>query len=1277
MSMRQRTIVVIDATSMFLPVLGRAVAGFTPEEAAQIKVIARAKDDLFDRKRIAAIADLVRGADALILLPHGGSESIPGAPELAAAAAGRLVHVQAGGMSPDEIEMAKTLGTDFGSEAFSRRASYLKRGGVANLRGVLLTVARELGSDLPAPPPPENPPNEGVYHPEWTGNLLDRDGYLDWARARAKPGAPVIGMWFGQYSWLNGDLSVFDTLIAEIEAQGGVPLAVFHRRFRDMEIGNMGVAEVADAFFKRDGKTIIEVLLSPMSFSIGMGGPGSDTVLPGLDVPVLQLILTYNPRKEWEETLQAVSPMDVSVNAAQPEFDGAIIGTVVGTRDETGIDPATGARLLMRTPVPERCAHVVRWAMNWAKLRATPPAERKVAIVFHQYPPRNDRLGCAAGLDSFESVKAILERMQAEGYRVDTTFESGEAMAFEMLDRLTSDRRYLAPKQMAERAAGTIDDATALRWHADRSAKMQKEMDEKWGECPGVTFHYDGKLLVGGILDGNVFLGVQPPRARMEEEDQPALQPDGQQIHDPYLPATHHYLAYYRWLKEDFGAHAIIHLGCHGSLEWMPGKSLGLSRDCYPDAAITDIPHLYPYIINNPGEGTQAKRRSYCVILDHMIPPQTNAGKTDAFQKIEDLLESAYFAKQEDPTKVTLILEKLWDLVAEAHLDADLGMTREEAEADPFAYMGKLHGYIETVDVTSINDGLHTMGLVPPPERFNETMVHLTRLPNGDANSLWDTVAASRGFDGEDLRDHPGELVPSLHKTKGQVLSQILLDCRAAFDALDASGWDDDAIAAEAKARFGGSQRVADVLRFVRDGIRPKLQLITDEIEYTLHGLSGGFVPPGGSGSPTRGRIDILPTGRNFYSVDPYKIPTPEAWEVGVKQADALVERYLQDEGRAPRQVGMVLWGMPTMSTRGDDMAQILYMMGVRPIWDKYNGRVKGVEVIPLAERAYPRIDVTVRTSGFFRDTFPNLMETLDQAARMIAALKEPEEMNPLAHNVAVDRAELIKAGLSPEEADKRAAFRVYSDKPGCYGAGVGDMIDSGKWENVDDLGNIYISWGGYAYGEGVYGEARQDDFRKRMGKLDLTVKNEGTREYDIFSCVDFNAYHGGMNAAVKAVTGQYVRSYSGDSSDPRKPRIRSTDEEGRFIFRTRVLNPKWIEGMKRHGYKGAGDLSRLVDICFHWDASSGILEDWQYEEMAKTYAFDPAMQDFFKKHNPYALQNITERLLEAISRGMWENPGDDKEKLETLLLEAEGAIEDSLAHGMAAASPSVADAAE
>jgi cobaltochelatase CobN len=405
----------------------------------------------------------------------------------------------------------------------------------------------------------------------------------------------------------------------------------------------------------------------------------------------------------------------------------------------------------------------------------------------------------------------------------------------------------------------------------------------------------------------------------------------------------------------------------------------------------------------------------------------------------------------------------------------------------------------------------------------------------------------------------------------------------------------------------------------------------------------------------------MLPTGRNFFSIDPLKIPSPEAWDVGCRMGDVLVERYRQDEGRWPEQLGMVLWSSPTMRTRGDDVAQILYLMGVRPVWEPGSLRAKGVEPIPLAQRSFPRLDVTVRASGLFRDTFPNIMDLIDEGVRMVAGLHEPAEMNILARNVAIQAAELRKAGLTPEEVERRAAFRVFSDRPGTYGAGVNALLNDGRWKDVSDLGDIYIHWGGYAYGAGTYGEDRRDDFRARMGKLDLTVKNSDTREHDIFASDDFNAYHGGMNAAVKAASGRNPRSYTGDSNDPRRPRVRATAEEGRFIFRTRVLNPKWIEGMKRHGYKGAGDLSKLVEYCFQWDATSKILEDWQYAELAKTYAFDPVLRDFFKQHNPYALHNITERLLEAIERGLWQEPGTDKDRLQTLFLDAEGEIEDTI----------------
>lgn len=782
------------------------------------------------------------------------------------------------------------------------------------------------------------------------------------------------------------------------------------------------------------------------------------------------------------------------------------------------------------------------------------------------------------------------------------------------------------------------------------------------GSAPGEVFTHQGKYLIGGLVNGNIFIGMQPPRGFLDKADQEVEQ-DGSLLHDPDIPPTHHYPAYYRWIRETFGAQAVFHIGKHGTQEWLPGKSLGLSENCFPDVALQDLPNLYPYIVNNPGEGTQAKRRGHCCILDHMIPPQTSAGRYGPLQELNRLLDAYWQARTEDPNKLPLLAEKVWSAAEAAHLDKDLEISRDAALADPGAFMQRLHGYLNEVANTCISDGLHVFGAPPAGGRLLETLVQLTRLPCAGMDSLWEAIAEEMGLEYEDLRDNPGEFLQNHGRTKGQLMEDIAARAQALIDALDGKDGAESSVSMALEEKPAASGRVTRVLEFIRADLRPRLMRVTDEMTNAVRGINGEFVPPGAAGCPTRGSLEVLPTGRNFYSVDPFKIPSPEAWEVGKRLGKDLVDRYVKDTGKVPEQIGMIIWASPTMRTRGDDFAEILYLMGLKPAWQT-DGRVAGLEVIPLEELAFPRIDVTIRTSGLFRDAFPNLQELLDTGVRMVAALKEPAHMNFLARNVTADARELRASGVSEAEARRRASFRVFSDKPGAYGAGIDVLLESGKWQETEDLGRAYVSWGGYAYGKEAYGQHAPDLFRRRMAKVDLTVKNEDAREHDILSSDDYNAYFGGMNAAVKFAAGAYPRSYSGDASDPRRPRTRATDEEGRFVFRARILNPKWIEGLKRHGYKGAGDLSRVVDICFQWDASSKILQDWQYEQLAETYALDPAMREFFQRHNPDALRNITERLLEAIRREMWEDPGAYRDKLEEAFLQAEGDVEDRLQVG-------------
>ncbi len=1251
------TVAVVDASARSLFALGQAARKLT-----MVKVVACGRDQLQDEAGIAAFAADVRKSDAIILIPHGSNRSIPGLDVVLKAATGKLIHIQPVSSSDAGMMLSKQHSTGYDTAAYRLRHAYIRRGGADNWQALLQAIAREIGLAAPAPEAPKDLPTEGIYHPDYTGKD-DSEAYLAWARQRQGKAAPVVGVWFYHSHWACGDLAIYDALIAEIEAKGAIPFAVFHMRMGEDDLTHLPVAQVVDRYFMDDEGSRIDVLLSPMSFSLARmnADAAAQSVLEKLDVPVLQLILTAGTRAEWEQKVQALPPVTVSMSVVQPEFDGVIVGTVVATRETMGRDPVTGASLTQRVPIPDRVRHVVGLALNWARLRRIPPADRKVAILFHHYPPKNANLGCAYGLDSFASVKAILDRMMDEGYTLESGYADGNALAQDLLGRLTNDRRFLPPQEMARRAIAYIPSETVCTWHNEQPDHIQAGMEAKWGAPPGKTFCFDDQLLVGGITNGNIFIGMQPPRQRMEEEDKPVQLPDGSAIHDPDLPPTYHYMHFYRWLRDDFGAHAVIHVGMHGSLEWLPGKAVGLSAQCYPEAVLSDMPNIYPYIVNNPGEGMQAKRRSSAVILDHMVPAQTSAGKTEVLEDIEELLEKAYFAGQEDPGKLPILIADLWEKTVAAHLDADLGLDRQAVDQDPHAFMQSLHGYLTEIETSTVSNGLHIFGQPPSGDDLNETMLHMTRLSAGDRPSLWDAVALSRGLDCEDLRDDPGTYLPHLGKTKGQMLSQFAEDILAAFSALDAAGWSDDHISVVVDERFSGSALVRQNLSFVAQVLRPKLLQTRDEMDHAMRSLSGRFVPPGPSGAPTRGDIDALPTGRNFFSVDPLKIPSPEAWKVGVMQGDALVDRYLKDEGRYPENIGMVLWAGPTMRTRGDDVAQILYLMGVRPIWSQANGRVRGVEPIPLNELKFPRLDVTVRGSGLLRDAFPNIMSLIDQAVCMVAALAEPAEANLLARNVKVDIADLLAAGVSMADAQRRSTLRVFSNKPGCYGAGVNQLLDKGDWTTADDIAKVYLQWGGYAYGEGVDGQACQDDLRRRLGKLQVTLKTQDNREFDIFSGDDANAYQGGMNAAIRALSGQEARSYSGDSSDPRRPRVRSTAEEGRFLFRTRVLNPKWIGGMKRHGFKGAGDLAKVVAHCCQWDATSHILEDWQYAEIAQVYALDPEMQDFFRANNPHALHSISELLLEAVARGLWQSPGALQPELEAVLLDSEGEIEDSL----------------
>ena len=1235
-----------------------AVKAITEEKGEVIKVCLRTGVDFMQPDKLEEFIRFAQKSHLVVMHFMGSEKSISEFDRFMSSLEGKGIPVHAQAMTMEQdIGLMKLCTVD--RDDYQRISRYISYGGTENAKNLLLYAANRFTGTEYEVGEAERPPWEGIYHPDFA-HPPALDEYLE---RKYVAGRLTVGLWFYQSFWQAGNTVFVDRLIGEIEAQGANVIPVFFHGAEDVELGTKGAKWVVENYFTKDGKLLIDALLSPLMFSMSMRASQeaevSETMVEGnrgflnkLPVPVLKVILTHNTLEEWQDTLQGISPIDVTMGISMPEFDGMLITVPVAARKVSETEPLTGARVITFEPIAERVSKVVRLGLNWAKLSQIPNDEKKVAIIFHNYPPRDDQIGSAFGLDSPVSVLNILRDLQEAGYKLDYLPENGQTLIEDLMERLTNDRRWASPEEMAERAVDKVSSEQYMGWFQQLPSEVQTKMTRAWGKPPGQLFNHRNKLLIPGLINGNIFIGLQPPRGFM---DDPAAI-----YHSPEHPVPHHYYAYYRWVRDIFGANAVMHIGKHGTLEWLPGKSVGLSQSCFPDIAISDLPNIYPYIINNPSEGTQAKRRSYCCIIDHLVPPMHNADAYEEVAGLEVLINDYYHATTEDRGKVPELREMIWEKTCQAELNHDLEIDQEAAFADFDGFMEKLHGYIDELADTQIRDGLHTLGEPPVDSRLDEFLVALTRLSNGDVPSLRQSLAEMKGYDYEDLLANRGRLQAD-GKSNGQIIEELSELSLYLVERLHGEGFREESIDAITHEVLAESNATVNrVLNYIASSIVPHIAATTDELTHTLLATSGGFIPPGPSGSPTRGMADILPTGRNFYSVDPQAIPSPAAWRVGVALCDVLLERYMKDEGKYPESIGIIVWGSGTMKTRGDDIAEIFYLMGVKPIWEETSGRVKGIEVIPLEELKRPRIDVTLRISGFFRDAFPNIVNVIDEVVQMVANLDEPLDRNYLAKHVAEELREKVSQGIDPQQAREEAGYRIFGDKPGAYGAGVSEAIYAKNWKDEKDLGEVYVVWGGYAYGKKNYGVTVPEQFKKRLSQIDVTVKNEDTREYDMLDGDDWYNCHGGMIAAVKAFKGEVPHSYSGDGSDPDRVKVRSVAEETKHIFRARILNPKWIESMKQHGYKGASDLSGVVDFAFGWDATANVVEDWMYEELANKYARDKEMQRWLKEVNPWALQNIAERLLEAIERGMWQATEEMKQELQNIYLDIEGVLEES-----------------
>jgi len=1154
---------------------------------------------------------------------------------------------------------------------------YFTEGGAENFANALKFAVDVCLGQTNNPPPPQLIPRVGLY-PWRKGDKGDRGSFFSQSTTDDHTPQPTtnhqppttnnkVGILFYRAHYLAGNTSPIDALCQALAQRQLEPIPVFVSALGDPDVQ----AELL-TYFQPKESLGIEVLLNTTSFSLAKldaEAPQLD-LWKRLDVPVLQVIFSGGTVEQWFDRFQGLTPRDTAMNVALPEVDGRIITRAVSFKSVQTRNPQLETDVVVYEPVRDRIEFVADLAANWMKLRQTPPAERRVALILANYPTRDGRLANGVGLDTPASCVEILQALQQAGYEVEDLPETGD----KLIERLT---------------AGVTNDPEGREWRRVNQQLSWQEYQQYFETLPpqvqqgicdrwlGVTGATTDNFSIPGIQLGNVFVGIQPSRGY---DLDPSLN-----YHAPDLEPTHAYLAFYYWLRQHFGVQAVVHVGKHGNLEWLPGKSVALSNQCYPEVALGAMPHLYPFIVNDPGEGAQAKRRSQAVIIDHLTPPMTRAQLYGPLQKLEGLIDEYYEAQSLDPSRLAIIRDRITGLIVQENLHQDLGMKIETGigtgNTSPRLeeFLTRADGYLCELKEAQIRDGLHIFGQCPQGRQLRDLIVAIARHPGRNRMGLTRAIAQDWELDFDPLTTDPAKILKveaGQCESVGDVIEQLEQQAAELVEQL----LQEQSVGVRHALPLPGDNTKRE-LDWISDRLFPALQQTNRELTQLLQGLDGRYVESGPSGAPTRGRPEVLPTGRNFYSVDIRAIPTETAWDVGRKAAEVLIERYTQENGEYPKTLGLSVWGTSTMRTGGDDLAEALALLGVRPVWDGPSRRVVDFEILPVSVLGRPRVDVTLRISGFFRDAFPNLIELFDQAVQAVAALEEPSEDNPLASQVRQERAYWEEVGLSRQEAQMRSHYRIFGSKPGAYGAGLQGLIESHNWTSEQDLARAYINWSSYAYTStpphpplvrggnkevttalnqgGLGGVAAPEAFEQRLKQMQVVLHNQDNREHDLLDSDDYYQFQGGLTAAVRALTGKNPQTYFGDNSLPQNPKVRQLREEIARVYRSRVINPKWIDGVMRHGYKGAFEMAATVDYLFAYDATANCVEDHMYQGVAQAYLFDPKVQEFIQQKNPWALRDMAERLLEAHQRGLWQEvKGEMLEGLRAIALHAEAAIE-------------------
>jgi len=1164
------------------------------------------------------IENTVRHASAVVLRLTGGISYFQyGVDELSAccAAAGIPLVLLSGDANPDPILIDRS---SVSPQTWLRLHGLIVAGGPDNADRLLAAINRIAGRGELSGIEIEPFARFGLWYPGL--GMIELKAFAEHhAPPQGEAGrAHYVPILFYRAALEGAGTATIEALIAALEARGlkPVPLVV-------SSLKETACVRMLQAAFERFAPSVI---LNLTGFAVGI-----DSIEPranpfaGTDAPMLQLLQNSRPRQAWLEDKAGLTAKDLAMQVVLPEVDGRSGMILVGHKQEGVWHERTQCPLSAYACDDEGIERAAALAANWTRLRATPRRERRIGIVLANYPLRDGRLANGVGYDAPQSTVEILNALRSAGYTL--AGEDGRGVMPENGNALIALLQSGPTNANPQRGEGVPFSLARYReLFATLPVRVRSDITARWGEPDADPFVRGDVFHLPALTFGNVAILLQPARGYDLDE--------ATSFHDPDLVPPHAYLAAYLWLHHEFGAHALIHNGKHGNLEWLPGKSVALDAASYPDALWGQLPHLYPFIVNDPGEGMQAKRRTGAVIIDHLVPPLTRAETYGPLKDLEALLDEYYAAAGMDRRRLADLKRRILDFTRDARLDEDIGLP-----ADPDAALIEIDNFLCELKEAQIRDGLHILGRSPRGTLERDLVVALARVPRGEGGgkdaSLIRALADDLrlGFDPLTARlgeRWSGPIPMTLCPPDKGARLQTIGDVVEALEALAA-----DLVCGRAPDPEWRSSRA--VLETVETIIRPRLAASGPaEIKALLDGLDGKFVGPGPSGAPSRGRLDVLPTGRNFYSVDNRAVPTPTAWELGRKSAENLILRHFQDHGVYLKSLALSLWGTANMRTGGDDIAQALAFIGARPKWDPSSLRVSGYEIIPLAKLGRPRIDVTLRISGFFRDAFPAQIALFDKAVRAIGALDEPEDQNPIAARMRSDALGLMKDGKSEDEAALLAGHRIFGSKPGAYGAGLQQLIDTGKWRDKADLSRAFIAWGDYAYGAHSHGTPERDLFTARLSGIEAVVHNQDNREHDLLDSDEYYQFEGGLLAAAEDLSGQRPTAYHNDHSRPEHPLARTLEEEIARVVRSRVVNPKWIAGVMRHGYKGAFEIVATVDYMFAYAATTGAVKPHHFDLAFEAFVENEAVRGFLIANNRHGYDELIAKFNEARERGLW-----------------------------------------